>query len=311
MKTLLFGASGFVGSSVYLELHRAGLNPVTVAAPRISSRARSIQRATIDIQTAPEYPEVREQADDCDVMINAAGLAQPLAKDLDTLYGANAIWPGILARASGESGCRFIHVSSAAVQGTDQLDETARYSPTSHYARSKTLGEMAIAQILPGNSTAFRPTSVHGASRSVTQQLARLARSRWAFTADPGTQPTPQVHIRNVGSAIAFVTRWLGSSPQIVLQPSEGWTTASFLEVLGLGKKPKQLPIHPALGPVLVSSAQRLGMSRAATQFRRFDLLLHGQEQHDKWLSEHGWVPVAGLSEWQAMAEHLQREGSR
>ena len=78
------------------------------------------------------------------VVVNAAGLATPGGTDSPALRGANALLPLVVADAADAAGVqRFVHLSSAAVQGHRPfLDESSHVQPFSAYSRSKALGEL-------------------------------------------------------------------------------------------------------------------------------------------------------------------------
>jgi dTDP-4-dehydrorhamnose reductase len=230
----------------------------------------------------------------CEAVVNAAGLATPTGSG-DDLFGADALLPGVLARAVGDS-VRLVHVSSAAVQGRRPvLDETSTREPFSPYSSAKALGEELLLSQRPA-STCFRATSVHGRGRSVTASLVRLAGSPLASVAGAGDGPTPQVLVENVGDAVAYLALCEEQPPAIVLQPSEGMTTADLVRVLG-GREPRRVPVRLARG--LVAGGHLVGarVPAVAGMTRRVEMLWFGQRQSPGWLDAR-WTPVAGPEKW-------------
>ncbi|WP_349826734.1 NAD-dependent epimerase/dehydratase family protein [Brevibacterium litoralis] len=295
----LFGATGFVGRHVARALERRGAEVRPVPSPQVTTTARDTASLAAE---APSHSGLTarlvEEVAGASVVVNAAGLATPTGGADDGLYGANALLPSLLSRVSDEVGARFVHVSTAAVQGRARvLDESTTVHPFSPYSASKALGErMVLAH--PGH-VVFRPTSVQGAERRVTASLRRIARSRLASVASPGTDPTPQVHVDNVADAIAFTALSEDPPPAIVLQPADGLTTASLLEILG-GHRPIRVPRVFARGVV----AGLFGAGRIAPRFtgiaRRVEMLWFGQDQAPGWLDGR-WEPVVGRAEWEAL----------
>ena len=302
----VIGGSGFVGSAVVRLLSQEGHDVTAVAAPRISSAVSSPQALA-------EHAVVlaRRTSTDLsgfDVIINAAGLAAADSSQQDSLFGANAVLPAALQQIARSSRARrFVHISSSAVQGRSAtLTEEAVYAPDSDYSRSKVGGERALA-VHPWTETVIlRPTSVHGQWRSVTRRLAALARSRFSSVGAPGHQHTPQVHVDSVARAVLVLATTGATPPPIVLQPSEGFTSAEFLAVLGRGRRPRIVPSVIARRAVDVGyAAARVGGSPIWAQARRAEMLLFGQEQVPGWLAPRRDDIVVDRSRWQDLAEAL------
>ncbi len=290
----VLGATGFVGTAVVRALEARGLDVRPVRAPRLSTGARDLAAMRAELATPPVQRHVaRLRADlaGADVVVNAAGLAQATSGG-DALYGADALLPGVVAAACPDL-ARLVHVSSAAVQGRRPvLDESGEHEPFSPYSRAKALGELMVGS----RGTCFRPTSVHGEGRAVTRTLARLCASPLASVAGKGAQPTPQVHVANVGDAIAFTAATDEQVPPVVLQPSEGLTTASLVQRLG-GREPRHVP--ESLAGRLIEVGHRLGSrsGRASGLTRRVEMLWTGQAQSPGWLDGR-WTPVVGPDAW-------------
>ena len=318
MRIAILGASGFVGSAVASAAKAAGHDVVAVPAPRIRSSARGTQPviraadalaadalgagapapAGPDAETplagAPEdggttaaaprdhHAELLKDLTGAEAVINAAGLAAPGSAMTDQLVGANAVLPALVARAAAGAGAtRVVHISSAAVHGdAPVLDPAADPRPNSPYGFAKRWGEQAFNDAGAGiEAVVYRPTSVHGPRREVTDMLRRLARSPLASVAAPGDDPTPQVMVDQV-AALALELATTAQVPTApVIHPWEGWTTSSFLQHLAGGKRPLQIP-RPLARAVLATAktAGRLH-PRAAAQARRLEMLWFGQRQ--------------------------------
>lgn len=307
---VIFGASGFIGGHLGDALGSlAEIRPHT--APRFRTEAQTVAGILACAVANDQLMVLSRQLVGASVVVNAAGLGQPDAELSSELLGANALLPAVLALAAARAGVtRFVHVSSAAVQGRAVLDESERMSPLSPYAFSKGLGEAAIRELANHgylNSMAavrYRPTSVHGEDRATTEKLVRLARSRFAVVEEPGNAPTPQIQIGNVAHALAFLATSPELPPTVVLHPWEGLTTAGVLELLG-GRAPRMLPAW-VCAPLL------LGVQLAATarpslagRSRRLEMLLKGQAQSIAWLTSVGWKPVVGRDGWRELGQSL------
>ncbi|MGC0249429.1 NAD-dependent epimerase/dehydratase family protein [Pseudactinotalea sp. Z1748] len=256
---------------------------------------------------------------EAEVVINAAGLATPGAGMTDDLVGANALLPGVVKRAAARAGVeRVVHVSSAAVHGEAKvLDPGADPRPTSPYGWSKLWGEQVasaaglhqpptpgaghsdpgVAQPdhgakqsdrgarradhgAPGPTVVtYRPTSVHGPGRGVTDQVRRLARSPLSCVAAPGDHPTPQVMVEQVASHALHLASATEVPTGPVIHPWEGWTTSSFLQHLGDGKRPRRIPRPLARAVLAVAKTAGRLHPRLGANARRLQMLWFGQRQ--------------------------------
>lgn len=281
----VIGATGFVGGAAAERLVASGFEVRPARAPRIAAEFGSppIAAGTGWIADHPdEFAAVVDGIRGVDVVVNAAGLASATAPESADLWGANAVLPAILAIAAVTAGVpRFIHVSSAAVQGSQRtLDERA-FGGSAHspYARSKGAGEMAVTEVTGNAATTavvYRPTSVLGAARPIAARLARVLRSRW-LVVPRGDISLPVAHIDNVGAAITFLAA-SESSPAIVGHPWEGMTTASLASAFGRTSPIRRMP-RP-IGWLAVRAVRLLSRGGPlAGHARRIELLWDGQGQ--------------------------------
>ena len=280
------GASGFIGSAVVARLRHAGIEVVAWRAPRLQlDPEHSSGREVAEI--AAKYAGIEELArglNDVEVVVNAAGLATPDASPTRELYGANSMLPAVLANAARAAGVtRFIHLSSAAVQGRRPiLDETTEVSPFSPYSRSKALGESTL---ISDSSAAddldvviVRATSVQGEGRGTTNILERIAKSPWASVASPGDQPTVVSTLPSLTDLVYRVGTTNEGFGCIVLQPWEGMSVADVLRKAG-GKEPRRIP--RVLCRLIVNTGFAVGriVPEATGSVRRIELMWFGQRQ--------------------------------
>ncbi|MBO1769485.1 NAD-dependent epimerase/dehydratase family protein [Agrococcus sp. TF02-05] len=286
---VVLGASGFVGSAVVAELRAQGLRVRTVAAPRLTTSARTVAdiMAEASVVLRPDAPEhVSLQGADC--VILAAGLATPDGVEGDAMYGANALQPAAVAAAAERAGVRrMVHLSSAAVQGRSrELDESWTFNPFSAYSRSKALGEAALAETMHAfrdgrehlDIAVIRATSVQGRGRATTNSLIRLASSRLSSVAAPPDRPTVVSSVQGLARFVVAVSTAGHDMQGIRLQPWEGHTTASALQALG-GRPPTVLPSWLCRLLVTVAFCGGQFFPRFAGLARRLELLWFGQRQ--------------------------------
>lgn len=289
MRVAVVGASGFIGSHIVEAFERAGHEVVRVIAPRLFADTRTAVELAELASTSAEVSAMARKLQSCDVVLNAAGIANATSTDLSAVIGANALLPSVVLHAASQAGVkRVVHISSASVQGAASLDERPTYDARSAYTWSKALGEQALLakQGLGPTLSIYRPTSVHGPGRPVTERVVVIARSRLVAVAAPGADPTPQIHVLNVARAALLLAVHDGPVPTIVLHPWEGHTTSSFLETLRGGRSVRQLP--RGLARLLVCAAYvvaSVSRGRLWPHARRLDLILFGQAQNADWLA--------------------------
>lgn len=309
MRIILFGASGFVGSAVAAALEVRGVAPTPIRAPRLTFKPGDME--LLHERYGSLVNSLATSMAGAQVVVNAARAAAADSVDGPVLDGANGLTVGVLAAAARVAGVpRFVHISSAAVQGgTATLDDSISVTPLSVYARSKALGEEMAWRYGPDETVVYRPAGVHGANRKTTQRLARFARSRFSCVVAPGAQNSPQALVDNVGDAVAFLALTRDTPPACVAHPSEGLTTAGLLHALGQ-RNPAQLPRLLA-APVLGALRSVQSIPRLSGASRRLELLLVGQHQAPSWLAAVGWIAPSELSAWQALGEELNDNETR
>ncbi|WP_277959988.1 NAD-dependent epimerase/dehydratase family protein [Frigoribacterium faeni] len=307
---IVIGASGFVGSRIVADARSRGITVVELAAPRLeavpaaAASARAAAAGAVDV-----VDELAAAFRGVEVVVNAAGLATPDAEMSASLVGANAALPLVALAAARRSGARrFVHLSSAAVQGpVPVLDESTRTLPFSPYSQSKAWGEQLLvearAEGAPDDVTevvVVRATSVQGPGRPTTDRLRRLAASPLASVASPGDAPTPVTSVAALAEFVTAVGTFDGIVPAVVLQPWEGLTVSSVLEAAG-GRSPRRLP--RLLCRFVVGSARvvsRLIGGRLAGPIRRVELMWFGQRQTS------GWAESVGIRPSPAVADLLR-----
>lgn len=298
----IVGASGFVGSALAQAASSAGLDVVELKAPRLRSEG--------DVDDVTR--QLADRLRGTDVVVNCAGNPDASAPEGLALTLANGVLPGVVG-AAATSACvpRYIHVSSAVVQGRRPvLDASLSFDAFSAYARSKIAGEHAALRAGPGGTTVYRPPSVHAASRRVTSQLTRLARSPLSTVAAPGTLPTPQTHILDVASALMFLALSDVSPPQVVHHPWQGHTTSGLLLALG-GRPPRRVPAVMCRG--ILGAGRVISRIRPplAPVVRRVEMVWFGQPQAESWLTTAGWHPTTTLEDWARLGDTVSASNVR
>ena len=298
----MLGSTGFIGNAVCADLAAAGITVRPVPAPRLSSAAAD---APALLAEAAELEQVRAGLaaafTGVQVVVNAAGLATPGGTDSPALRGANSLLPLVVADAADAAGVqRFVHLSSAAVQGHRPfLDESSHVQPFSAYSRSKALGERGLADRAAGpcSIVTIRATSVQGTQRPTTAKLARLAASPLASVAGKGTAPSPVSSVDSLVRFVRAVGLHQGHVPAVVLQPWEHATVAGVLEAAG-GRKPLRLPAWLCRSALWAGyRLSTLAGERLHGALRRVEMMWFGQRQVPGWAEETGTVPEPQVQE--------------
>lgn len=313
MKVAVVGASGFVGKETARRLREEGHTVVAVAAPRLRTAARDIADLATDAAAAgPRHQEDLVRAlSGADVLVNCAGLARPTSSADDGLYGANALLPVVLFRASTAAGIRrFVHVSTAAVLGSGTLRDGWHSEGRTPYARSKALGEQGLKmsrEEQPVDLRILRPTSVHGPERDVTRTLTRLARSPAASMSGNGSAASPQVLVGRVAQVLAALAVLNEAPGHPLIQPWDGVTVRSVLEDLGDGSAPRSLPVPVAR--FLVAIGSRVPQAWIQGQTRRVEMLWFGQRHEAGWLAGHGFDAELDREVWREVGRQAHKGG--
>lgn len=336
----VIGASGFVGSSIVARLRAEGIDADPIEAPRLATHQKDPNALIRDARKLEGIIDsLADSLAGAEVVINASGLAAPNQQDIAPLLGANALLPTVIAIAAQRTGVkRYIHLSSAAVQGSQRvLNSSPRTKPFSAYSFSKALGEDALlriadfveetaaAGVAPGSEKSsfpaapsfspasvpahhaleiciIRATSVQGAGRRTTESFAKFASSPLASVAGNGSAKSPVSSSYALAEFVSSVGQFKGDLPRIVVQPWEGTSTASVLIDAGR-RRPLQLPRFVCQAAIkagyIVSEALN---DRFQGPVRRAEVMWFGQEIDDTWARSHGLVPEPRVQEVLRMA---------
>lgn len=302
MTWAILGASGFIGEALAHHLTSDHETVRALRAPRLtSSPAAGVDELVAEALVSPWVERLANDLRESETVVLAAGLATPDAPTSTHLSGANALLPGVVAQACARAGVgRFIHLSSAAVQGRRRvLDESAALQPFSPYSCSKALGEQVLARLaqdLPLAQVVVRATSVQGRDRPTTVALRRVAASPLASVAGEGSAPSAVSSVNALCALVAAVGRFGGELPPVVLQPWEGWTVAEVLRAAG-GREPRHLPISWCRTALFLGGvASRLSGRRLDGALRRAEVMWFGQQVEGSWARSSGFEAPDALA---------------
>jgi uncharacterized protein YbjT (DUF2867 family) len=163
----VFGGSGFLGRHVVRALAKRGYRVrVAVRRPDLAFHLQPLGRVGQIHAVAANLRHrgsVEAAARDADIIINLVGILYESGRQrFDTVHATGA---ETVALAAAAFGARLVHVSAL---GADA-------GATSHYARSKAMGETLTLAALP-SATILRPSVLFGPEDDFFNKFASLAR---------------------------------------------------------------------------------------------------------------------------------------
>ncbi len=299
----LVGGSGFVGGAVLRELRNSERDVFEVERAEFDRlRANFALPSTNDPSAfasevmdqilAIDTNRLRAVLEPASVVINAAGAATPLGQMSADMAWANVAIPALLVlAASGRAS--LIHISSAAVQGSMPLDESENYDASTPYSLTKAAGEqvLTLGSKCGPRVVAYRPTSVHGPDRDLTQQL----QSALSFPVLPritgNSEPLSIISVKDVARAVSFLAGnadRFDRSCWIALHPNVGMHQRHLVRPAGK----RMVPVPSFLVSAMVMLLNRFPVPQFRGLARRLQAGLVGQPQHAKFLLEAGFEPM-------------------
>lgn len=293
-RTLVTGATGFVGSHVTEALLEAGHEPVCTV--RASSDLRWI--SGLAVPTVPgdlRRPEELDAAlEGVRTVVHAAGVTSASRPEL--YREVNVLGTQRLAERAAERGVeRFVFVSSLAARGPD-----ASGGPASLYGHTKREAEERLRTIADRSDlevVVLRPAGVYGPRDTDVYLLFRLAARGW-MPEPPEGGPLQPAYARDVARAVVRACAApAGFGPHPVAEPrAYGWSEVQALLEEAVGRRVRRIPVP---GPVLEMAGMAAeAMGRLAGEAPEFD------RRRARDLSRHAWTcdprPTEQALGWEA-----------
>lgn len=291
-RALISGASGFIGSHLaeYLSQKNWSVTCLIRPASRLKFPVPPSVRIMRGEMTDPHVLQkaVRGQ----DYIFHAA--AQIRAVRPSAYYRSNVRLTKDLVSACASSGRppkRFVYISSIAAAGPSSnvfsrpKDETFPDNPTSHYGRTKLIGEKIVAR--EGKSLPFtivRPPNVYGPRQQETELLVRLIAAGLLPRLKQSHARTSLIYIRDLVESLEVCALHPASSGQTYYLTDGGkhsWRDIIF-EIQRSLKRELFLPLPQSLFACA---------ARIADMLRRMHLVhtMFGQKTWDA-LLETSWL---------------------
>jgi nucleoside-diphosphate-sugar epimerase len=262
MRTLVTGATGFVGSHLAEALHRRG-DEVTVLA-RSASKAAALAPLGVRVVAGDLHDRAALQraVDGQDIVYHVAGVVA--ARSEADFMAANRDGTRNLVEAAERVGSkRFVMVSSMAAAGPAAkgrpLTGVEPPSPVTAYGRSKLAAEQAVTGARLAWSI-LRPPMVYGPRDREVLKVFRLARLGVGPVMGDGTQELTAVHAADLAEAlVAAGTRVAAVGRTYYPCHPEIFTGAEMVRAVGrvMGKSPAviRVPAPVGRGVLMVTEA--------------------------------------------------------
>ncbi len=272
MDLLLTGASGLVGGT-FARVAAAAGHRVTGVVGRWSGPLPGVDRqVALDLRDAAAVVALVRESRPA-VVINAAAISEPAQCEAEPelAWRLNVALPEALARAAGETGARFVHLSTEQVfDGTQPpyaVDAPRR--AINLYARHKLESEDRVLAVAAARSVVLRLPLLMGNSpggrRSVHERLLML----WA---DGKPAKLYQDEIRQTCTADSVAEAMAGLCSRPDLQGAFHWAGAEPVSRLEIGRRVRErFGLTEAQGPIIVVSRRD---DLAAQASRQADLSL-------------------------------------
>ncbi|HLB80912.1 MAG TPA: hopanoid-associated sugar epimerase [Dongiaceae bacterium] len=264
MKTLVTGASGFVGSAVLRRLVEAGHRVRALVRP--TSDRRNLAGVECEVATGDldDRAALDRAVAGCDALFHVAADYRLWVTDAAAMYRSNVEGTRQLMLAAAEAGVRrIVYTSSVATLGlrpdgtpADEATAAGAGDMIGHYKKSKFLAEAEVRRLIETEglpavivkpSTPFGPRDVKPTPTG--RVVVEAAAGRMPAYVDTGLNV---VHVEDVaaGHLLAFERGGLGES---YILGGEDMTLRALLETVAelAGRRPPRLRVpHWAVLPV-------------------------------------------------------------
>ena len=318
MKTLVTGATGFVGRAVVEKLATEGLEGaggVELYTCGARERSELPNYFSVDISSRESVKDLFAQIDKLDAVIHSAGLAHQFQapKDAGAFDRINVEGTRNVAEMAAAAGCRkFVLISSISVYGDGKPNpcgEDAECKPVGAYAVSKYAAEKAAGEICEKHGielVILRLATVYGnGDVGNVLRLIKLIDSGRFFWTGKGDNCKSLIHNSDAARACALVLKkeLKGVPFDNVYNVTD--TPHSMREIVetiaaGLGRKIPSFSLPPGLimgalktvGVFPVIGRRARGLVQTLKKWQSDDVL-----SGEKARSELGFYPETDLSE--------------
>ncbi len=324
MKTLIAGATGFVGSRLTELLVERGAEATCLV--RKTSDLRWIEhlpvRRVVGELSQPETLQAAMEGQER-VFHLAAVLKAPSPQAFDAVNRQGTVHAMQAWTQYGDPSGRFVYCSSIAAAGPTKrghrINETHPPSPISDYGKTKLAGEEAVRE-LAGERFSYaivRPPAVYGPRDTDIRIFFRLIRKGAAPRLGGGERQIDILYVDDLAEALILASESPEAHRQTYFVNDGGahtWESMSEGIASALGVRPLKLPIPMALAGLAARASELLAGGKTpafnrqklnemkqeawicdASKARRelgFEPKIDaetGFERTARWYEEHGW----------------------
>jgi nucleoside-diphosphate-sugar epimerase len=305
-RTLVTGATGFLGNAVVAALQAAGVD--VVGTGRNPQKCAALGYVPIDLSASPStWPKLGH----IDQIVHCAALSAPFGRYVDFVHGNVTATQNMVQFAEDQGVKRFVHVSTSSVYFAprDQLNVTEDSPlphPVNNYAATKrqsekiVLGKPAIGPIV------LRPRGIYGAGdTALLPRLLRVAAKQPLPIFRNGAAAIDLTHVDDVVASILAALK----NPQAggifnisggeVLRVQHIVNAASQKAGIAATWRKRPLWLAMGLGTVLENVA-RIDPQRREPLVTRYALGLFAYKQGlsiDKARTELDWSPQVSFAD--------------
>jgi nucleoside-diphosphate-sugar epimerase len=207
LKTLLTGASGFVGSHILDSLRRRGLATALLLRPTSHQRFITPHLPDVELRSGSigDPESLRQAMAGITHVIHCAGATK--ASRVSGFYEVNQVGTrNVVSAINGQAGQvqRVVHISSLAAAGPALPEKPAREEdvprPVSEYGKSKLAGELEVRDHCRAEYVILRPPAVYGPRDAEFLRLFRAVKSH-LLPGLSGEQALSMVFVRDLAEA--------------------------------------------------------------------------------------------------------------
>lgn len=306
MKALVTGGTGFIGSHLVEELHRRGWEVCVIAKDNMFSSNLPVPVTIADLRDSEVLAPLLR---DVDVVYHIAGLTR--ARKTADYYSVNHLGTKALINACiahCRSLRRFVFVSSLTAVGPrigpDEVTETTRYHPVSHYGRSKMLAEIEVLEAkatLP--VTIVRPSAVYGPRDRDLFRYFKMIRTGIEPLLGSGAHQLNLVHVQDLVRGILTAGEHPDGEGEVFFIGGENLSTADICTRIAEAMRKKPLVFHLPEKLIYVVGALGEATGRILRRQVFFNVQKVREAVQDAWTcsidkarSRIGWEPRMSIS---------------
>lgn len=215
-KTLVTGATGFIGSHLCRRLLKEGASVRIIARNLAKADTLRSEGAEVNYSDLTDYSSLYRAAENCQIVFHCAGVLGNEAKSWSYFKKVNTEGTRLIAEAALEAGVeRFIFLSTSWVYGMDAKGHIDESSPLhlskSPYCDSKIEAETILRNFLQDRGLPLiivQPSQVYGTGKNVwINSTLQLTKAGIIFSPDNGAGLLQPIYIDDLVDGIMLAAQ--------------------------------------------------------------------------------------------------------